>query len=261
MYCKPGYSLIGPCRLVCRENTDGSYAFSPPTGLYMPTCVKDYAASQFQCHYLSSACPLVWDFDADPVKPAIAISRIFCGNILTETGSNTRKVYGFGASMYASTTPGGNLCQYKGGIKNDLCYIIKGQRNIPVARGFDLPAITYLGDMDGYEALSGSEDPYIGKLSRKVPYYLFPPDISPSNLVSKLREYHATCLKRAGVELMKCKIVHFLTSTMNGYDIMIAFGGTSPGLGNGIIDAFPTRPGKPCLANPCCCDLNEPQSG
>lgn len=121
-----------------------------------------------------------------------------------------------------------------------------------------MPAITYLGNMDGYEALRGSEDPYIGKLSRGIPYYLFPPDLSPSSLVSLLREYRATCVNKHGQELMTCSEVTFLTSTANGYDIKIAFGGDS--LNNGIVDALPLRPSESCVGLPCCCDLNEPSS-
>lgn len=109
--------------------------------------------------------------------------------------------------------------------------------------------------MDGYEALSGKEDPYIGKLSRRVPYFLFPPDVSPWNLVISLREYHASCLKRHGDELMKCSKIILLTSKKNGYDIVIAFG--SDHNTNGILDAFALRPVPSCVARPCCCNLND----
>ena len=44
------------------------------------------------------------------------------------------QVYGFGASKYA-TDMYGDRCMYKGGIKDDPCYMIKGQRMVPVARG------------------------------------------------------------------------------------------------------------------------------
>lgn len=255
IYCKPGYSLMGPCRMVCRENAGGTMAFAPPYGLETPTCVKDYASSQFKCNYLSSVCPVVWDIVPEPTQPPIAISRIFCGQITTAS-ANQIQVFGFGASMYA-TEAGGNLCLYKGGIKDNPCYIVKGQRMAAVAKGNDLPAITYLGNLDGYAALSGKEDPYIGKLSRQVPYYLFPPDLSPSSLVSSLREYLSTCIKRQGQVLLKCSQITFLTSSTNGYDILI---GGQPVV-NGISDAFPLPPGKTCHGKSCCCDLNPAASG
>ena len=94
----------------------------------------DYAGSQFRCHYLSSTCPLVWDNDPDPSKPSIAVSRIFCGQILNTAAPNTRTVFGFGASIYAMETSG-DRCMYKGGIKDDPCFVVKGQRSVPVARG------------------------------------------------------------------------------------------------------------------------------
>ena len=253
IYCKTGYSLIGPCRLVCRETSGGTMAFSPPYGLELPFCVKEYASSQFKCDYLSSVCPLVWDFVPEPTQPPIAVSRIFCGQISNKQ-SNKIQVFGFGASMYASHG-GGNLCLYKGGIKDIPCYIVKGQRMVPVGKGNDLPAITYLGDMDGYEALSGSEDPYIGKLSRKVPYYLFPPDVSPSSLVSSLREHVSKCVKRQGQDLLRCNRVRFLTHSLYGYDIIV---GGQPVV-NGIYDAFPLPSGKKCIGLRCCCDLNSPE--
>lgn len=256
IYCKTGYSLIGPCRLICKEGAGSTLAFSPPFGLDLPVCVKDYASSQFRCHYLSSACPLVWDHDTDPSHPSIAISRIFCGQILN-SAPNTQLVYGFGASTFA-TSASGNLCMYSGGIKDDPCFIVKGQRNVPVARGIDLPAITYLGNMDGYEALRGSEDPYVGKLSRQAPYYLFPPSVTPANLVLSLRDYHETCVKRHGQKITKCSLLTVLTSAKNGYDIVMMFGGDS--FTNGILDAFPLRPAASCLAKQCCCDLNTVQT-
>ena len=121
--------------------------------------------------------------------------------------------------------------------------------------GVDLPAITYLGNMDGFEAMMGYEDPYIGKLSRDEPYYLFPPDVSPSTLVSNLRDYHATCAKKNSPEFAKCVEVLFITSKTNGYDMKVFYGGDE--LGEGIIDAFVIEPTLTCLGRPCCCDLNE----
>ena len=82
---------------------------------------------------MSSVCPLVWDSTPEPSQPPIAISRIFCGQI-TNTAAKEMKVFGFGASMFA-TKAGGNLCQYKGGIKDIPCFIVKGQRMVPVAKG------------------------------------------------------------------------------------------------------------------------------
>ncbi|XP_028412047.1 uncharacterized protein LOC114534772 [Dendronephthya gigantea] len=250
IYCKPGYSLIGPCRLVCKETSGGTFAFSPPYGLDQPFCVKDYASSQFTCNYMSSVCPLVWDNIEEPTQPPIAISRIFCGQI-SNVAANSVQVFGFGASIYSVKTSG-NLCLYKGGIKDIPCYIVKGQRMVPVAKGNDLPAITYLGNLDGYEALSGAEDPYIGKLSRQVPYYLFPPDVAPSTLVSSLRDYLAACVKRQGQVILQCNQILFLTSSTSGYDILI---GGQPVV-KGITDAFPVPPGKKCQGLKCCCDLN-----
>lgn len=118
--------------------------------------------------------------------------------------------------------------------------------------GNDLPAITYLGNLDGYEALSGSEDPYIGKLSREAPYYLFPPDLSPYTLVSSLREYLSTCLKRQGFLLLPCRTILLLTSSSNGYDILV----DGRPVVTGITDAFPVAPKKSCHGQKCCCDLN-----
>lgn len=40
IHCKSGYSMIGPCRLICRETASGTMAFAPPYGLETPTCVK-----------------------------------------------------------------------------------------------------------------------------------------------------------------------------------------------------------------------------
>ena len=95
--------------------------------------VSDYAASQFRCNYMSSVCPLVWDSIPEPSHPPIAISRIFCGQI-TNVGVEEIKVFGFGASIFA-TKGTGNLCRYKGGIKDIPCFTVKGQRMIPVAKG------------------------------------------------------------------------------------------------------------------------------
>ena len=78
-------------------------------------------------------CPVVWDIVPEPTQPPIAISRIFCGQITTAS-ANQIQVFGFGASMYA-TEAGGNLCLYKGGIKDNPCYIVKGQRMAAVAKG------------------------------------------------------------------------------------------------------------------------------
>ena len=78
-------------------------------------------------------CPIVWDLVPEPTQPPIAVSRIFCGQISNKQ-SNKIQVFGFGASMYA-TKSGGNLCLYKGGIKNIPCYIVKGQRMVPVGKG------------------------------------------------------------------------------------------------------------------------------
>ena len=128
---------------------------------------------------------------------------------------------------------------------------------ISLSVGNDIPAITYLGNLDGYEALSGAEDPYIGKLSREAPYYLFPPDLSPYTLVSSLREYLTTCLKRRGFELLPCHTILLLTSYSSGYDILI---GGRPVV-KGILDAFPVAPKKNCLGEKCCCDLNPTTSG
>ena len=36
--------------------------------------------------------------------------------------------------MFA-TALSGNKCMYKGGMKDDPCYIVKGQRNVPVRGG------------------------------------------------------------------------------------------------------------------------------
>ena len=124
--------------------------------------------------------------------------------------------------------------------------------NFYICLDSELPAITYLGNMDGYEALSGSEDPYIGKLSRQIPYYLFPPDIGPSTLVSSLREYLTTCVKRNGEALLQCNQIVFITSANSGYDTVI---GGQP-IVKGILDAFPIPPGKKCEPRQsCCCDL------
>ena len=105
--------------------------------------------------------------------------------------------------------------------------------------------------MDGYEELSGSEDPYIGKLRRRVPYYLFPPDVSPSELVSALREHLDTCVKRLGQELLKCNQIVFVTYSTYGYDILIQ----GQPVVNGIYDAYPLPPGRKCEGRRCCCDL------
>ena len=82
---------------------------------------------------MSSVCPLVWDSVEEPTQPPIAISRIFCGQI-SNVAANSMQVFGFGASIYTVKTSG-NLCLYKGGIKDIPCYTVKGQRMVPVAKG------------------------------------------------------------------------------------------------------------------------------
>ena len=109
----------------------------PPTGIAIDDSFLqfflDYAAAQFRCNYLSSVCPLVWDNVPEPTQPPIAVSRIFCGEI-TNKVLNKITVFGFGASMFA-TKSGGDLCLYKGGIKDMPCYIVRGQRMVPVRKG------------------------------------------------------------------------------------------------------------------------------
>ena len=83
----------------------------------------------------------MWDNVPEPTQPPIAISRIFCGQITKATPSNLQ-VYGFGSSMYASET-GGNLCLYKGGIKDIPCYTVKGQRMVAVGKGKWMHAVMH----------------------------------------------------------------------------------------------------------------------
>ena len=53
--CKTGYSLIGPCILVCREGYDGSLAFAPPHGLNEPTCLKGTVSTKLACVLIAGA--------------------------------------------------------------------------------------------------------------------------------------------------------------------------------------------------------------